>query len=672
MNRTALTALCLLVLSFACSDDSPTDEERMPELKPASSTLTIAYGDSARLAFTAGGATVAGVQLAVVTESRVLPEYPVLSGASLAAGVFRATGGGRATVEATAPGTKSTRVEVIVTAGSPVIVAFTAAGKKVSAGETLTLYGYGLDRAGSVTVDGLPVTIEARDSASIRFRAPVHTASDTSDCRGSSRHAVSVAGAQMKVPDHFAVQRAGELVLAPGELRYLERSEAACIRFGWAGQEARYMLAALDVRSIERAQRGAQRPFWADTFWVTHSDRSHAGITSALARQHPQRVVRRGLTARPAGAARASLVAERLREGDVFDALTYRFINGAVIPSYVPARVLRAYGDYLVLAIPIGRTIDARELASLDTAAAYLNGAGVAALEAMFKLARPVTIRETGQLTILLDSQLVQPMVWSYDERGPISAVVLMPFPETEETRTANRLRAMAHGLTGAFQWLHWSQAYPGGEWRIPTDLAQDGGMYLVSWELQRRFRGEPLEGQKGLPQHGAVRNLNAIFGQYGSELMLNWFVRQRIASGEGIDDAFGAVVVGLLNGLYGYDEYGFFNGDGLSQRMKARLGQNWDVVREGLRYGLIAGGADDMTSNPLLQDDRWYQMSLFIPPPRITTGTGASVTPTGDSWSSVMAPDEVSRVFFIDSIGGTIRNAPSRPDLAWAIARMY
>lgn len=55
----------------------------------------------------------------------------------------------------------------------------------------------------------------------------------------------------------------------------------------------------------------------------------------------------------------------------------------------------------------------------------------------------------------------------------------------------------------------------------------------------------------------------------------------------------------------HGYDELGVYNGDGLSQRMKALFGVDWDLTQEILRHSLIAGGADDKTRNPLLQNPR-------------------------------------------------------------------
>jgi hypothetical protein len=50
---------------------------------------------------------------------------------------------------------------------------------------------------------------------------------------------------------------------------------------------------------------------------------------------------------------------------------------------------------------------------------------------------------------------------------------------------------------------------------------------------------------------------------------------------GEDVNDAFGAVLVSVLNGLFGYDQYGSYNGDGLAQRMKARMGDDWNLSHE-------------------------------------------------------------------------------------------
>jgi hypothetical protein len=140
------------------------------------------------------------------------------------------------------------------------------------------------------------------------------------------------------------------------------------------------------------------------------------------------------------------------------------------------------------------------------------------------------------------------------------------------------------------------------------------------------------------------------------------------------VNDAFGAVLVGVLNGLVGYDQYGSYNGDGLAQRMKARMGDDWNLSHEVLRFALIAAGADDKTSNALLQNPRWLNMTSNVGIPILATGTGTSIVPQG--YDSVFAGpgfqgDSVSRLEILDSIGGTISSTPSTSELEWAIVRL-
>jgi hypothetical protein len=542
MTRLAVgIALTSALLLLACSE-SPSDPGELAPLEPIATLYTLSLGEQATLSFRVKGVVVEGVALRVMSERRVAADFPVLDSAALRTGQLLAVGAGQVVVEASRPRSASVSITVDVNVVEPVVVSFPRAGTKVTPEEVLTLRGFALNRAGGVSVNGLPVAIVARDSVSITFRLPAEVFPADGECSGSARLRIALSSGRWNVPADVFRERVGEIGLAVGEFKYLSEAEASCIKLRWTGDSAQYLLAALDVRSINRAKTGAQRPDWRARFQVRHSDLSVSSTSGLAARTPPPPATPINPAARqqrqPAVATleSAGLTAVPLQVGNQFLAPSHRAGPTTAEVVFVPAHVLKVYGDYLVLAQRIGETISASSFAALDSALVFLHGEGTAALAAMFRRPRPVTFSSNGQLVVLLDSLNLGPgTVWLVDPNyNPAASLVLRPIwptPGPGESPSAIRLRAVAQYLAGAFQWLHWAPTVRATNPLAPTNNAQDGGAALASYELLRRYQGLPLAGQLPFPRFGEARSTAELLGWYeNSESLFNWFALQRTA----------------------------------------------------------------------------------------------------------------------------------------------
>ncbi|MBX3173198.1 MAG: hypothetical protein KF709_02230 [Gemmatimonadaceae bacterium] len=380
---------------------------------------------------------------------------------------------------------------------------------------------------------------------------------------------------------------------------------------------AEYVVAWLDVRSIEGARSGAEPSFEPYPLGISIAPEADpfgpdavadAQLRAGTESRHAQDVMRPAqagdgvLNARPRYRATPwTLDEEFLLEDDA---------SGLARP----ARIVRLYDGYAAVA----RWTDATEdddafLAQLDTAYALVASAMPALWQATFVDA-PLRSSQAGQYLIVLQRETPVQFRGLSDIGGDtvFSWMELYPFVETSALRLAGIL---AHEMTHHHQrqYMHATRQSP----ELPSVAgasfwAVEGGANLMSYEFVRRRAGVALDANHQWRGPAATPEMSSfqLRAQPASGTLTAGFdnamgflrdlILRRMGSGETVDDALRAVSRGAIEGWFGRD--GISQRRGLSARMQDVFGARWNPADAVLDWTFSHAG-DDLTPNPRYQD---------------------------------------------------------------------
>jgi hypothetical protein len=279
------------------------------------------------------------------------------------------------------------------------------------------------------------------------------------------------------------------------------------------------------------------------------------------------------------------------------------------------AKIVRVYEGGVVVA----RWVDDPDtdlltyLAQLDTAMALVETHARPLMRHAFTATDPSSTQARQFLMLLQVDVLIPARSFSEVSGDTLYTWMdLLPYPWVNATRLAQTL---AHEMTHSYQraYMHATRQAPG----LPSGTgaatwAVEGGANLVSYEFLRRLTGAPLDAnrewrtpagsvavallqQRAQPAGGVITDgFDAAMGFF-RDLTL-----RRMATGEPTDDALRAVSRGAIEGWFGID--GVSQREGLTARMRARLGASWEPA-DALLDWTLSHAADDITPNPRYQD---------------------------------------------------------------------
>lgn len=404
------------------------------------------------------------------------------------------------------------------------------------------------------------------------------------------------------------------LALAIGEAaspsnRSVRRCEIAAV----AGAE--YVVAWVDTRAIDGARTGTEPAFEPypitlsidpdASFLTTPPSELRAAADSAV---HPHWFDRTG--------ANNGIFGGRPRQRTTPWVLDEQFLlddDYSGLPRQ--AQVVRVYDSGVVVA----RWVDdpdvdlALYLAQLDTAMAFVETHARPLLRHAFTPTNPSST-QAGQFLMLLQQDVLASARTFAEVSGDTlyTWMDLLPYPWLSATRLAQTL---AHEMTHSYQraYMHATRQAPG----LPSGAgaatwAVEGGANLVSYEFVRRLSGAPLDANREW-RAPAGSTAMALFQQRaqpaggvitdGFDAAMGFFrdlTLRRMATGEATDEALRAVSRGAIEGWFGLD--GVSQREGLTARMRARLGVSWEPADAVLDWAL-SHAADDLTPNPRYQD---------------------------------------------------------------------
>lgn len=124
------------------------------------------------------------------------------------------------------------------------------APSRVRPGDTIRVLGYRMEQVDAARLDGRPAPIIDRDSAGLAIVTP--PPEPTSECRGSARTEVTLAGVRTPAELSYLAARNGEVSLDVGERMRLPDGEN-CLRLS-AAEGAEYVLAYFDRSPVDRPE----------------------------------------------------------------------------------------------------------------------------------------------------------------------------------------------------------------------------------------------------------------------------------------------------------------------------------------------------------------------------------------------------------------------------------
>jgi hypothetical protein len=396
--------------------------------------------------------------------------------------------------------------------------------------------------------------------------------------------------------------------------RNVRRCEIAAI----AGAE--YVVAWVDTRAIEGARTGTEPAF--EPYPITLSiapDANFSASRPALSRPAALRTASEPAAHVPwqvPTTANSGILGGRARQRTTPFVLDEVFLlddDYSGLPR--EAQVVRVYpGGVVVARWADDPDVDLpRYLAQLDTAMTLVETHARPLLRHAFSATDP-TSTQAGQFLMLLQQDVVVPARSFAEVSGDTlyTWMDLLPYPWINATRLAQTL---AHEITHSYQraYMHQTRQAPG----LPSATgaatwAVEGGANLISYEFVRRLSGVPIDAnrewrapagsiavalvqQRAQPAGGVITDgFDAAMGFF-RDLTL-----RRMATGERTDDALRAVSRGAIEGWFGLD--GVSQREGLTSRMRARLGGTWEPA-DALLDWTLSHAADDLTPNPRYQD---------------------------------------------------------------------
>jgi len=609
--RTLLAAILpLSLLSAACGGaGSPTASSHT---EPASRAevdrreiVLAAPGDTASVGVTASGQATRTPELSLAAERRWLHDAPVLDAAALAAGRIVAAAPGTAELDARAFGAAPARVTVHVRPGRPLLLRATPLG------DTVVLRGYRAGDAAAVAVGGTTATRIGGDSATLRVLLPPRT---DASCARAAAEPVTAQGAEVAAGMAVARRHADELRLAVGAPVRLTAAQAACMRLA-AVPGAAYALAFVDARRVRQAatafEGAAPNPA---QYSVTVAEAGSIAPSAALLAPSAARFdqapdhVRRNVSA---SSGTAAARAEPWREGERFE------LRDVSLAAPLPVRVMRVYAGHLVLAVaegeePAGGT--EAWIARADSAFRLLTEHGYPLYRAALSPSMPSTSAGAGQLLVVArrETSAYLGSTATSVVGGQASSLVFLnsAYPATAsgllktlghevahawQERWAQDRRGEAAAGTGAAGWA----AEAGAELMSAAIAGRAAGIGMRSnWEWSAHLGDPALAPYAGLAA-GARGDLTAGYAS-GASFLLDLAGRM-VARGSGEAEALAEVSAGVLEGWNGFARTGP-RARGLTERMRARLGEGWEPV-DALLLWTLSQGVDDLTPNAELQN---------------------------------------------------------------------
>jgi hypothetical protein len=626
-------AAAVVFAVLACGGGgSPSGTSDLLVVNPATATLTSAT-DSIRVTGTVKDAPAINLRLALASESREIPELPVLSAEALQRGVLLPAGPGTAVVNATAASATGTKINVQVAPTAPAVFGVITT-QRGNGSDTTTILGSRLDEVAmdAVQLGGNATPILTRTASAIRVSTPAAPTICTGV--GLSR-TVTVAGTSVTPGLKLWLPRADEVRLGVNEWRVLTSEEAACVRLPAAN--ATYVLAYADAGPIEAARTQWSPPPYA-FFTVNVADRANSAPSMTQGRifgSAPSVHQRTHLTHVHAAAPPASPVAASTScSDDVFldfqaffwcrskpwaagDKMTIRRPHSQVSDT-VTATVYQVYGGKFVFAAIDGDNSQQLQKlrATIDSVMPSILSVAVPVIQNAYGTTYPVTSAGSGQLlTIIGDFQ--HGSVGSGFRTGEVPwAVVLLG--STLANDRAQTFHLLAHEFTHTWQqrWMHDERPAGAQEGYTGSYWGHEGGADLVSLEAVRRWANMPWAANRsiyafiGNPGLGAafIQELNAdgtlAQGYTPASSFQRDLVARLVRSGLSVDAAFQEVARGVLEDWFGIDPDGSKR-PGLTERMRAHLGTQWEPGPAFLLY-LLSQVADDRNNNPALQNPFW------------------------------------------------------------------
>ena len=668
-----------LLAVAACGDGGPTPPpppvvEEL-QLEPAQVDITV-LNTTAPLSARIPGQSTPTPTMTVVSETRWLNDAPVLDPDSLARGRVHGAAPGAATVNVSAFG-KSKQLTVRVSHPRPAVLSATAPGA-LGENDTITLRGYRLhENLGAVSLGGLPISVQTRDSATLRLR--VGAAAAAVGCGAAPTDSLRIAGADLLVAFARPRRRASELQLDVGQAQLLDDVHQACLMLPMG---TRYALAFLDTRAIEQSKlpRMQHRPI------LEYSVRIAPPNANAMMASEVDGDV-----------APASDVVSFNRSGadiyDPFSRATPWQLNEdfSVIPlqgahPLAQFRVQRIYNNHYVVASEAGMPTDTltRTLASLDTTFARFFRDAEPLYKSWLSPRMPRTSVGSGQLLVLVIrgcpfNVAGRAITRDVDPTLASSWVILATcgVPQTPASTRAGML--LLHELAHIWQFESTHATYGTGFTGAADTWAIEGGADLAVNEVMRRranltltsnwvwassvFNDTPADAFT----HLAMANGTFTGGYAPAAAFLQHNVVSRVRAGADVDAAVSHVLKSSLQGWYGY---GFTSqlANGFVSAMRD-MEVSFEPGDALLRW-TMSQAIDDLTSSTSLQNHTYRSVQSAHPQfgwrpsgeLTATAGVGLNVTRQQGSPAYVYLNN--------DAAAGTYVLTSTVPGVKWMIAR--
>lgn len=698
----ALPAVASIVLLASCGD-GPTGGTGTPPTPPSGGGKTTLSADTLRINTLGGTATVVATSgsqststpsLSAKTEARYLAETAVLSAEDLAAGRIVARGPGRAVLEVAAFGNAAVPLVVVVEPAQPAILSFVAP-PSVGDGDTVAVRGFRLNAipAAGVTVGGSPVRVLSADSANLRLEVPTQAAGA---CQGTGSVTVDFAGATVISPLKVVRKRAGEVSLGVGRAVRLTAEQVACLRLP-AQAGAQYALTFFDARRVEAARTGNEGGLSGRvTYAVADRTVAASGVTASLNRfssPAARSVASDFVVGRSSASAAESCITVNAPE-----CRTTPWVQGERFVTRNPrngdtasAIVHRVSARYVVASLVNDQPAELqRFLEFFDAGAASLSQVSDPMLQGVFGNTLPVTSPGSGQTMIL---------AWTQGAAAGSVATTVVRFNSgwarprsyiwwnlgNPAGTWQSTLGTLSHEAAHTFQAEYYFANMPSGPVAQFPTWAMEGSADLLGYEIVRTVLGIPADGNfdfaaayaadgsavdKAYASLALSANGDLVRGYQPVAVFLQDLIGERARRGEARSTALREVVLGAVEGWYGFDNAGTKRA-GLTARMQAVLGAQWEPVGAVLAYG-VSAALDEVPGAGEYQIEAFKSMGGragfsggFRPIGALTGGQGATTT----------AEHAVGGVGYLtlsdNAVGGSYQVSASVPGVIWMLARM-
>ncbi|MBW3570204.1 MAG: hypothetical protein KY467_03785 [Gemmatimonadetes bacterium] len=245
------------------------------------------------------------------------------------------------------------------------------------------------------------------------------------------------------------------------------------------------------------------------------------------------------------------------------------------------------------------------------------------------------------------------------------------------------RVKVLGHELTHAWQasWLHQAHAQGHAAAQAPA-WSTEGGADFVAMDLVRRFLGVGPAANWKWSDHLEPTRASVVFalepfdargrltwGYYDASSLLRDLQTRLMAAGMSPEAAMAEVSRGAVEGWHGADGEGGACA-GLVERMRARLGAEWDPATAVLLW-TASQAADDRTPNAALSNPTYYDVGSadarygWKPAAEVRAGSGQGAAVTQVAGGSFYVRVKSA------GAGGTLSVASSTPHARWMIVRI-